>query len=909
MPTAWGGADPNLTDNTDGPVEVGAIFIPLQAIDITGIRIWMHTSATSVTGRTARVWDYDTQTLLGSVAIDNAPWSGWKTFTLSSPITRSATSGTSDTTPWVVVSFTADGYGYSSGVIDLTSVDSPDGAVRVPSQLYLSASPRSPGGGRYIYSAGSFPTNFSTGTSVWYGVDMVYALTGTTSAKSDTDTGSGSETASTGQAENKNVWTSGGRSDPASADNTDGPVELGTVFAPLQDVDIVGVRIHMHTGAQSVTGRTASLWDYTTGTQLASTTIDTAPWSGWKEFYFSAPVAMTAASPDTDTTKWGLVSFTADGYSYTDEALATATQAYTDSEDGAVRIPGAYYIASSPSPGVPGNGRYVYAPGTFPVTGSNTKTFYGVDVIYQYQPDPPVDYADSDTASGVDVDSLNAGSSADYTDTDSGVGTDGGASPAAVIGETDTASASDGGLSSGSPNDKVDQDYGGGADSASATGPAAPEPPTIVDAAGTLPDLYVEIATGPADGVLTLDDSVDGRLGFTVLGDSLSFDWTDVTPWVRVQPGIRINRGGTVQRGPAFTAEAGSLSVTLNNLAGRFDPFNASAPYLRDDGSSMLEPGLPIRVRAVFENVNYTLFLGNVTSWLVDYPEKGVDSVATVSASDAIGRLSVASGPPLTTEVGDGETAGERIVRWLDHVGWYPTQRDVDTETLDSFHPTVLEGEAWPEIRSVAEDVNGYLFIDRDGRVVYRDRSSFQRVAGWSIGDVRASTDVAAATIQVSNNPDQLYNTVTVSSDDGYTITLTDSASVERYGARSYERTGLQTTQDFLVDRHADYVLSQHKDHRLRVEGFEVPMHAGSSRGAWLRMLAAELTDRITGQLYTPDDRLIERDALIRGLSLSIAPTVWTWQVSTFAAPEVLGNFTLDDPTYGVLDVSTLAAF
>ena len=88
-----------------------------------------------------------------------------------------------------------------------------------------------------------------------------------------------------------------------------------------------------------------------------------------------------------------------------------------------------------------------------------------------------------------------------------------------------------------------------------------------------------------------------------------------------------------------------------------------------------------------------------------------------------------------------------------------------------------------------------------------------------------------------------------------------------------------------------------------------VPLHTASVAASWRRMLGLDLVRRVRASFTTTDGRLIEREGLVRGIQLDIGPTVWRWDVSTSAAPEALGTFTLNDPSLGVLDTSPLAAF
>jgi hypothetical protein len=426
----------------------------------------------------------------------------------------------------------------------------------------------------------------------------------------------------------------------------------------------------------------------------------------------------------------------------------------------------------------------------------------------------------------------------------------------------------------------------------------------------TAPTLAVQIGTAAESGALVLDNATTGKLdtGGT-LGDGYSLTWTNITSSVRVSSGVTINRGGTTSRGPYWTAEAGSLSFTLDNRTGAFDPFNASSPYY-SGGLTLLRPGLPVRVTATHGGTTYPLFLGKVSSWLVDYPEQARDSVAKVTAFDGIGELSRTADAEFPALVGAGENAGARINRILDAFGWRSGARDIDTTTTDTLTATTLENEAWSEMQAVADSVNGYLFVDAAGSVVFRGRSNFARSSSFTIGT--ATGAVPTRTVQVSNDQSQLFNVIKLTNDDNVTVTLSDATSQTTYGGRySYSRSGSWVSTETLLTDSATYLLSQYKDLRLRVEAFDCQASATWTDATWQRLLGLELLTRVKASFRSTDGRTIERDGLVRGMTITAIPNanVWRWEVSTTQAPEALGTFTLDSSALGLLDAGTLAQF
>lgn len=104
--------------------------------------------------------------------------------------------------------------------------------------------------------------------------------------------------------------------------------------------------------------------------------------------------------------------------------------------------------------------------------------------------------------------------------------------------------------------------------------------------------------------------------------------WTDVTAYVR-EVSIRRGRQDDLQQFPS-----GQASVTLDNRARLFDPFNTASTY-----NGKLKPRRQIKIVGQWAGVNYPLFRGFVAGWPVEYSEGGKDSTVTIDCFDALGLL------------------------------------------------------------------------------------------------------------------------------------------------------------------------------------------------------------------------------------------------------------------------------
>lgn len=110
--------------------------------------------------------------------------------------------------------------------------------------------------------------------------------------------------------------------------------------------------------------------------------------------------------------------------------------------------------------------------------------------------------------------------------------------------------------------------------------------------------------------------------------------WTDVTADVRAWS---VNRG---RQSELSTYSAGSASVTLNNRSRTYDPSNTAGTYY-----GKILPRRRLRITLTAGAVSAAIFTGYVADWSMEWPEQGIDSTVTVSASDAFEVMSTRPQP------------------------------------------------------------------------------------------------------------------------------------------------------------------------------------------------------------------------------------------------------------------------
>jgi hypothetical protein len=149
-----------------------------------------------------------------------------------------------------------------------------------------------------------------------------------------------------------------------------------------------------------------------------------------------------------------------------------------------------------------------------------------------------------------------------------------------------------------------------------------------------MPDVKVEIAF---------------NAGYTT--PAASRTWTDVSQWVELADGIGIDHGRQDERS---TADANSLTLTLDNTDGRFTAQRAASPYYPN-----VKIGRPIRVTATPPGgTASTRFVGFIDEWPVEWDGTDSYAMARIRATSRLARLGLSARLRSTVENEGHSTAG-----------------------------------------------------------------------------------------------------------------------------------------------------------------------------------------------------------------------------------------------------------
>lgn len=107
--------------------------------------------------------------------------------------------------------------------------------------------------------------------------------------------------------------------------------------------------------------------------------------------------------------------------------------------------------------------------------------------------------------------------------------------------------------------------------------------------------------------------------------------WVDITEDVRVTENITIERGRADE---AAEADASSMTLTLNNMHGKYSPRNPNSPYYR-----LIGRNTPIRVVVDQGDLTMPRFIGEVSEWPPRWDISDTDVWINLEASGILRRL------------------------------------------------------------------------------------------------------------------------------------------------------------------------------------------------------------------------------------------------------------------------------
>jgi hypothetical protein len=349
----------------------------------------------------------------------------------------------------------------------------------------------------------------------------------------------------------------------------------------------------------------------------------------------------------------------------------------------------------------------------------------------------------------------------------------------------------------------------------------------------------------------------------------------DVTEFVR---SISLRRGRSKE---TDRFDAGQATIVLDNRTRTFDPnnfgftFNQAGVTFDDPDvtfndlgfGSPYAPDIKPRKSVTIDVLSQLLFTGQVEDYDLSYDISG-DSTMTVKAADGFALL---AGRQLSAGTGVVEDTGARINAVLNDPGvaWPPLRRAIDTGASEvGADERTGPVDAIGYLQQVNASEPGALFIGKDGKVTFRNRSSLQRNTGLVFSD--SSGDLPFSSITREIGTEQLYTSIAVEYLGGTAIADNLSAQ-EQYGIEVLNWKTLISTQGG-AEALAEYWSRKYSEPTTRLDGVEIVVNGLSpvQRG---QVFGLELGDLVTVR-WTPNGigNPLEQAATVESIEHTITP-------------------------------------
>jgi hypothetical protein len=402
-------------------------------------------------------------------------------------------------------------------------------------------------------------------------------------------------------------------------------------------------------------------------------------------------------------------------------------------------------------------------------------------------------------------------------------------------------------------------------------------------------EIAFDLSADPTRNFATLDDPVKGILEspIYVLGGALLIDITDkVTNYA-------VTRGKTRQldRYPA-----GLANIRLDNNDRTFDPLFNGSPY-----SGQIIPRRDVRI----SKNGIVQYSGVIDDWNLDYSPNGA-SYAEVTTSDS---LTIFANQTLNERTNTAQFSGERVnaILNLPEVSWPTDRRNIQTGKQFLQADTISANTNTLEyLQKVTESEPGSLFVGKNGRVNFRDRTT----EASSVDLVVLSDDgvgIPYQEIRVVFGAELLYNQVIVSRLDGGTAVASDLQSQTEYGITTLALDGLLMDSDDDAADLAKFLVGKYAQPEYRFESLSVELETLTA-AQQNTLLNLELGDVVEVK-FTPNNIPPAIDRFVEIIKIDQRVTPTSHRITFGLGALDYSFWRLSDPVFGRLSAGNSLAY
>ena len=410
----------------------------------------------------------------------------------------------------------------------------------------------------------------------------------------------------------------------------------------------------------------------------------------------------------------------------------------------------------------------------------------------------------------------------------------------------------------------------------------------------------LKVATGFLQNAFTLDDVDKGILDNTAYvldGDS------EFASIMNSTTSITVKRG---RRDIGDTFSAGTMTFTIQDVDGIFNPFDENSPYY-DTAES--KPGLaPMRevqlIRYSATDVAELLYSGYVVNYDYNFALGGLDTV-TVYCADQFYLLAQTYLNELNVTA---ETSGERIETVLDlpEVDFPAGSRDIATGTVNLGHDSAYTVPAGTNVLQYIAQINdtaefGRLFMSRDGVLTFQDRIG--QTLSAPVADFHDDgTEYKYNGVGISFEADSVVNRAVVTGLNGNTATATDAGSISTYFIQTTSITNSLLHEQPSIDTAASYLLNPQPEARYTSVETAFLMLTTAQKDT---LATLEIGDTITIEKTFPSGAgttQLAQELSVEGIEHYLDFSTGHRVLYSTAPTTIVYELILDDAVYGTLD-------
>jgi hypothetical protein len=414
----------------------------------------------------------------------------------------------------------------------------------------------------------------------------------------------------------------------------------------------------------------------------------------------------------------------------------------------------------------------------------------------------------------------------------------------------------------------------------------------------------LQIATGFVVDAFTLNDSLKGVL------DNTSYVLDGTTEFASVMDSvttITVKRG---RRDIGDTFSAGTMTFTIQDVTGIFNPFDQNSPYY---DTAAAKPGLaPMREVKLYRysstNVLESLFSGFVVNYDYNFALGGLDTV-TVYCADQFYLLSQTY---LDSFNPTAETSGQRIETVLDlpEVSFPLLARDISTGTVNLGHDASYTVNAGTNVLQYISQINdtaefGRLFMSREGVLTFQDRIG--NTLSASVADFHDDgTEYSYNGVGISFEADSVVNRAVVTGLNGNTETASDAASIATYFIQTDSITNSLLHETSAIETAAAYLLNAEPEARYTSVETEFLMLTTAQKDT---LATLEIGDTITVEKTFPSGTgttQLAQELSVEGIEHYLDFSTGHRVLYSTAPTSIVYELVLDNAVYGTLDADNV---